>query len=194
MKNLLTYLLIISAVTFSCRQKHDPKVETANQSASEDSIPVRVSGNVIYDTTKEASHIVDSYSNGLFAIEAAKTVKQKTQLPDVKHFADMVSALQIKKVTEFENLAKLKRISLPSNLNLIQRYKLKEIAEKEPGSLEKVFIEEIEINNNEEIALLEKVSKESEDNDIATVAISNLAVLKMQSDEIKSAKENLNYN
>jgi predicted outer membrane protein len=192
MKNRITLLFILMAVLFGCKPKHEPTLKNVadNRTVSNDTIiKDAAKGGVIYDTTREAGYLVDSYSNGLFSIEAAQVVKQKTQIPEVKEFADKIVSLQSKKVEEFENVAKTKKISLPSNLSLIQRYELKGITEKDPGELEKVFIEKIESKNKEDIALLEKISKESEDNDIATLAISSLATVKYQSDEIKSVKE-----
>lgn len=175
------------ALLFSCRQKQEPQVNTQTADTLSQASEV-----FVMDATKDAEYLVDTYSNGLFAVEVAEIVEKNTQNKDLKAFAGKIADTHSKLVNEVKSLAQAKKISLPSGLNFYQLNEVNKLSEKQPGELEKLFIEKMEIEHREDIALLEKISKESEDNEIATLAIASLATIKSQYDEVVAVKERLN--
>jgi hypothetical protein len=82
-------------------------------------------------------------------------------------------------------------MSLPSDLNFMQRNELKKLKEIDPQKMEAAFVQQMELEHIEDIELLEEVSMKSEDNQITTVAIVCLSTLKSQYEEIISVKEKL---
>lgn len=191
MKELTTSLILITLVFFSaCKQKQDP--QTGDNSIGDVSKSVQVEKQKFtIDATKEADYLVDTYANGLYAIRAAEIVKEKAKNENIKAVADKIASTHKKIVEELDQLAKEKKISLPSDLNQFQRSELVKL-EKNDKNLEQVFIQQMEIEHKEDIELLEKISKESEDNEISTVAIAYLPTLKTQYDEVVAAKERMN--
>jgi predicted outer membrane protein len=145
---------------------------------------------VVIDATKDAEYVVDSYANALYAIKAAEIVKQRTTRDDIKSMAEKIEATNKKVFSELDKLASVKKISLPSNLNMAQITDLNKLA-NDTANTGKLFLQQMENEHKEGMELLEKISKESEDNEITTVAISCLATVKSQYDEVVATKERL---
>lgn len=184
----LSILLVFSAILFSCKGKQQPQMKEDGTSNVVATPPVN--GKIVIDATKDAEYVVDSYSNALYAIKAAEIVKQKTTRNDIRSVADKIEATNKKVFSELDQLAATKKISLPSNLNMMQLTDLNKLA-NDSIHTDKLFLQQMENEHREGMALLEKISKESEDNEISTVAISCLASIKSQYDEVVAAKERL---
>ena len=189
MKELTTSLLLIILLLSACKQKQDP--QTSDNTADVQKSDQVEKQKFTIDATKEADYLVDTYANGLYAIRAAEIVKEKAKNENIKAVADKIASTHKKIVEELDQLAKEKKISLPSDLNHFQRSELEKL-EKNDKNLEQVFIQQMENEHKEDIELLEKISKESEDNEISTVAIAYLPTLKTQYDEVMAVKERMN--
>lgn len=186
MKIKLTYSLFALLVVFACKQKQEPQVNSFSEKPDTSAKQA-----FAIDATKDAEYLVDTYSNGLFALKVAELVEEKSSNNVLKAFAGKIADTHYKIVNEVKSLAHTKKITLPSGLNLIQLNELNKISETQSGQLEKLFIEKMEVKHREDIELLEKISKESEDNEIATLAIASLATVKSQYDEVIAVKERL---
>jgi putative membrane protein len=182
----LTYLLLLTLL-ITCKPKQEPQTENIII----ENVEVPGKEKYVIDATKDAEYLVDAYANGLYAIRAAEIVKQKIKNEEVRSVANKIAITHQKIVEDINEIASSKKISLPSDLNQLQRSELNKLSEKEPASLEKMFVEQMENEHKEDIELLEKISKESEDNEISTVAIACLTSLKSQLDEVIAIKERL---
>ncbi len=152
--------------------------------------PAVDAGKVVIDATKDAEYVVDTYANALYAIKAAELVKKKTNKAEIKSVAEKIVATNKKVFSELDHLAASKKISLPSNLNMAQITDLNKLA-NDTVNPEQLFLQQMETEHREGMTLLEKISKESEDNEISTVAISCLATVKTQYDEVVATKERM---
>ncbi|NJO68081.1 MAG: DUF4142 domain-containing protein [Bacteroidetes bacterium] len=90
-------------------------------------------------------------------------------------------------------MANKKKISLPSNLNLQQRSKLKELSDQHSQVLEKEFMNQIENSHKKEIGIFEKLSTESEDNEISALAIYCLSAVRSQYEEVIAIKDRMEF-
>lgn len=184
----LSIFLVFASLLLSCRNKQQPQmVESVTKIAE---TPV-ATGNVVIDATKDAEYVVDTYANALYAIKAAEVVKKKTKRDDIKSVAEKIEATNKKIFSELDKLATTKKISLPSNLNMAQITDLNKLT-NDTINPERLFLQQMETEHKEGMTLLEKISKESEDNEITTVAISCLATVKSQYDEVVATKERMN--
>lgn len=185
----LSVLLVFTLLLFSCRNKQQPQME---ESVTGNMVETNAAStrSVVIDATKDAEYVVDTYANALYAIKAAEIVKQKTTRDDIKAVAKKIEATNKKIFSELDQLAAAKKISLPSNLNMAQITDLNKLA-NDTVNPEQLFLEQMENEHREGMTLLEKISKESEDNEISTVAISCLATVKTQYDEVVATKERL---
>ncbi len=181
----LSIFLVFASLLLSCRNKQQPQmVESVTQVAE-----TPVAGKVVIDATKDAEYVVDTYANALYAIKAAEVVKRNTKRDDIKSVAEKIEAANKKIFSELDKLASSKKISLPSNLNMAQITDLNKLAND--TNPEKLFLNQMEAEHKEGMTLLEKISKESEDNEISTVAISCLASVKLQYEEVLATKERM---
>lgn len=188
MKLRILYFLAIFLILEGCRQKTDPKLVSEPDTVESDS-----KTKFVIDATADAEYMVDSYSNGLFAIQLAELVKYKTENANVKTVAVKISDTQKKIVSEIGDMANKKKISLPSNLNLQQRSKLKELSEQHSQVLEKEFLNQIENSHKKEMGIFEKLSTESEDNEISTLAIYCLSAVQSQYEEVIALKDRMEF-
>lgn len=194
MKVLTLYILTLS-VLIGCKPKQEPQMDSMKVIENKDNNQTHnPEGNKsLIDTTRDAEYLVDTYTNGLYAIRAAEIVKQKTENVEIKAIADKVAGTNQTLINNLDKLASAKKMSLPSGLNMQQQHELTKLNNEEPENLERLFIEQMENEHREDIELLEKVSKQSEDNEISTVAISCLATLKTQYDEVVAARERFDF-
>jgi len=145
----------------------------------------------VIDATKEAEYVVDSYTKGIYAIKAAEIVKENTNNEEIREVANRIVKTHQKIVDELDAIASAKKISLPSNLNQRQRSNLNKLIDNKAITLDKIFLNQMENEHKEDIVLFEKISKESEDNEISTLAITSLSSLKTEYDELKAIQERL---
>lgn len=187
----LIYSIVLISILFACKPNQEPKMlrETTVVDSNNNDVAKK---HLVMDATKDAEFVMDSYSSGLYAIQAAELVKYQAKNKAIIDLADKVSDTHKKIVSDLGGLANAKKISLPSGLSLQQRSKIKELGKKDTESMEVDFVVQMENKNKEDIELLEKVSKESEDNEISTVAISSLSALRTQFEEVKAVKERMN--
>lgn len=191
MKRAVTYVLIILISLVSCKPNKEPQISDIQNSDEENTVMGTENKKFVIDATFEAEYLVNTYASGLYLIKAAEIVQQKTKKEEFKIFAENVVNTNQKIVENLNELASAKKMSLPSDLNLIQRNELKKLKEIDTKKMEAAFIKQLESEHKEDIELLEEVSKKSEDNQITTVAIACLSTLKSQYEEMLSVKEKL---
>jgi predicted outer membrane protein len=173
----------------SCKPNKEPQISD-NKDGGESNLPERGNKYVI-DATFEAEYLVNAYASGLYAIKAAEIIQQKSKNKEFKVFAENIVNSHQKIVDNLDELASVNKMSLPSDLNFMQRNELKKLKEIDPQKMEAAFVQQMELEHIEDIELLEEVSMKSEDNQITTVAIVCLSTLKSQYEEIISVKEKL---
>lgn len=182
--------LVLILIMVSCRNKQ-PQMEynTPEITNNEEQSTPRASSEII-DATQDAEYMVDTYANVLYSIKAAEVVKQKSDKKEVVAVARQIEKANREVFKDLGQLAEAKKISLPSKLSMAQLTELNKL-EKNSRNLEEIFLEQMEDEHREGMALLEKISKESEDNEISTVAISCLSTVKSQYDEVVELKERM---
>lgn len=188
MKARLIYHVTIILIFIGCKQKTDPKVSENTVKVERKTVDVKD----VIDASKDADYMVDTYSSGLFSIEAAEVAKKKVMNKQVKLMAEMVAQRHKKIVDEISELASDKKISLPSKLNMEQMSKIKTLQQETPSKVEEEFLNQMETEHKQEIDLCEKLSKESEDNEISSLAAFCLSELQSQYDQLVEVKEKLN--
>ncbi|NJK94853.1 MAG: hypothetical protein HC905_07995 [Bacteroidales bacterium] len=95
MKIKILYFVAFVLILEGCRQKTDPKLVSESVISESDN-----KTKFVIDTTADAEYMVDSYSNGLYAIQLAELVKYKTDNANVKTVASKISDTQKKIVSE----------------------------------------------------------------------------------------------
>lgn len=189
MKTKLIYTAIVTLFFIGCKQKTEPKLSESSQTGNEKRI---VDTSKIIDASKDAEYMVDTYSSGLFFIQAAEIAKQKAMNKQVKLIAEIVAQRHKKINNEINELASEKKLSLPSRLNLEQMTKIQVLEKEDPSNIEKEFLKQMESEHKQDIELFEKISKESEDNDISALAVYCLSELQTQYDQLVNVKDKLN--
>lgn len=188
MKLKIKYFAIVLLIFIGCKQKTEPKLSESSVKSERRSIDTTK----IIDASKDAEYVVNTYSSGLFSIEAAEIVKKKVMNKQVRLIAEMVLERHRKIVDEIDQLALNKKISLPSKLNMEQRSKINALQEEAPAKVEEEFLRQMETEHKQDIVLFEKLSRESEDNEISSLAVFCLSELQSQYDQLVDVKENLN--
>lgn len=189
MKTIFKYLIVALVVVTACRSKQEPQTVEANPEGTVET--KSDSGRFVIDATMEAEYLVDTYANSLYAVKAAEILKKDAEHEDVKAFAEEIANTNKKIIEELDKLSSAKKISLPSGLTMAQLTDLDKLSAETPRNKEIMFLTQMESEQREGIGLLEKISRESEDNEISTVAIACLSQMKMRYDEVVQVKEKL---
>jgi putative membrane protein len=123
-------------------------------------------------------YLKEAYIAGLFEIKTSELAINKTTNNEVKEYAEVIAGINQRITNEISQMAFSRQIKLPLELNQFQQGKIQDLFNKSQKDFDEEYIQ-ILINNQKWTAdFYEKVSKESEDNEISTWSIHSLPTIK----------------
>jgi putative membrane protein len=136
--------------------------------------------------TKESDSIIsyqefylkEAYIAGLFEIKASELAINKSTNTEVKEYAEVLAGINQRITNDISQMAFSRQIKLPLELSNFQQGKLQNLLNKESKDFDNEYILQLVNNQRWTADFYEKVSKESEDNEISTWAIHSLPTIK----------------
>lgn len=139
--------------------------------------------------TNDTFFLLQAHQYSQLEKELAKIASAKSTDQAIRIFAEKIASYQQKTEQVWDSLARMKHIPLPENLTPMQKKEIDNLAGS--GKLDRDFAVQMENQLRNNIKHLEIVSRQSEDNDISTFAITILPDLQAQLDSLLAVNQKI---
>lgn len=140
---------------------------------------------------KDAQHLVDAYSGGMFEIKASENAALNASSAEVKKIATMMVEAHGKMNLEIEKLAATKSVVLAQDLTDDQRKDLEKLTEKTGLDYDKAYISKMKDKHEDALSMLNKISEKCDDAEVKAWAQTTAPEVSSHLEMIKAADENL---
>lgn len=136
-------------------------------------------------------YLKEAYATGYYEVKASEIAVEKAQNVEIKEFAGALVSKNQKIINEIIQMATSRKVKLPAELGQFQQIKITNLKNKFSEEFDKEYIKQMENNQQWTYDFFDKISKESEDNEISTWAIHTLPIIRENLERSRMIKGNL---
>ena len=201
MKKLLIFsLLILGLLVAGCSNtnkaatsdNNPSQPSSAENSSSSGAAPASSSNTETSNTNKESSlsssdqHFVMEAAKGNKAeVELGQVVAQKTTNPQVKRFAEMMVKDHTQALNQLQQLAEMKKVTLPSELPDDAKDLESKINSASGSDLDKTYMDAMVDDHQKDVQEFKDAAKDAQDKDVKQWASSTLPTLQQHLQKAK---------
>lgn len=187
-KKFILSLMFISAVGFAVNCNKSGQPDDTKEMAEEQNA-AKFDDN---SKEKDAQFLVNAAEINLLEIRLSELALEKGTLKEVKDLAKEMSDAHTKSLTELNNMASLKMISIPTELSKEGQDAHQKLMDKSANDFDKEYCDMMVSGHKEAIDKFEKASKECADSEIRQWATNTLPVLRAHLNHAESCREKCN--
>lgn len=179
--NFFFTLLIVACASISCNNtpKQADSVEAA-EDINEEQVEMK---------EDNSDFLVKAASGGMMEVALGKMAQQNAQSQRVKNFGAMMVKDHTTASDEIKTLAVKKNITLPAIMGEENQKHVDEMKEKSGAEFDKMYMELMVEDHNEDIRLFESASDDENDSDVQAFSKNTLIVLQMHLDSARAINE-----
>ncbi|HSI74286.1 MAG TPA: DUF4142 domain-containing protein [Lunatimonas sp.] len=170
------------------------KATDSMEAAEEENIS-RITSNdttmVVIENDNDGKFLMDAAEMQLEEISLGKLAQEKGNSPHIKEMGKMMEEDHAKAFTELKALAQAKSVSIPTSITEDSKDIQESLMEETGNDFDKAYSDLMVEKHEDAVAKFEKVSTDSEDNEIRTWATGKLPGLKAHLKHAEDAKEKI---
>jgi putative membrane protein len=194
MKKLsLIFMIALAAYVFQgCHSApKDEKATADSLNKTKDTSSNAAATGGIAVTNDDAKFATDAANGGLAEVALGNVAQQKSVNEKIRDFGAMMVKDHSKAGAELGRIAKIKNITLPTDVSADEQKKIDALAKKSVKDFDKAYVDAMIDGHNKALKLFQDEAKNGTDADLKAFAFRTVAVVQAHLDRINEIKASL---